>query len=192
MASNLMQLYREAITNTQGTGADLGGAMDRFKNFNASAGFETAVRGATNSARRAFGDNLRDLKGSAVRNGRLNTGFFDEDAGDLYERTQANLDDRISSMAMQSQGQQLEADGRYLGAVQGQQQQYFDLLSGGLDRETAAENAKKQRRASLLGGLASLAGTGLGLLAGGPAGAALGGKLAKSVGGNIIGGSNFG
>lgn len=182
MASNLMQLYREAITNTKGTGANMGGAMDRFKNFDASAGFDTAVRGATDNARRAFGDDIEGLKGSSVRNGRLNTGFFDEDAGRMYERSNANLNNTISQYAMASQGQQMDANSRYLGAQQNQQNQYLDLLSGGIDRETAEENARKQRRASMMSGMMSLAGTAIGAF-GGPAGAAIGGKVGGMLGG---------
>jgi hypothetical protein len=192
MPNNLMQLYQDAIAQSRDSANGLADATDRFKNFDANAGFESAVRGATGRAKRTFDLSLEGLKGSAVRNGRLNTGFFDEDAGRLYEQTQDNLNNTIGQYALQTQGQQLQANQAYLGAGQNQQQQYYDLLSGGLDRETAEGNARKARKASLLGGLASLAGTAIGAFAGGPPGAALGGRFGRSVGGAIAGDASYG
>ena len=180
---SLGEMYHNALLGTQqGGAADLPGAIDRVRNYNAQGALDTYTRAATDRSQLAFRNNLRDLKGSEVRNGRLNTGFFDEDVGQLALDSNRQLNDQIGSRALEASQMQQTNDARYLGAAEQQQQQYFDLLTGGLDREQAEKNRQSQQRSSLLGSLASLGGTAIGFLAGGPPGAGVGG----SVGGNIF------
>lgn len=184
MGTSLGQMYNEALMGSKRTGERvMPDALDRLTNFNAKGALEDFTRGAVDQSQLAFRNNLRDLKGRSVKNGRLNTGFFDEDAGELALDSERNLNNLISQQSINALGMQQTNDARLLGAGENQQQQYLDLLSGGLDREQAEKNRREQRRSSMWGSLAQLGGTAIGFLAGGPAGAALGGKLGGMFGG---------
>ncbi len=184
MGTSLGQMYNEALMGSKKAGERvMPDALDRLTNFDARGSLEGFTRGAADQSRMKFRDDLRDLKGSSVRNGRLNTGFFDEDAGELALDSERNLNNLISQQSIQALGMQQTNDARLLGAGENQQQQYLDLLSGGLDREQAEKNRQEQRRSSMWGSLAQLGGTAIGFLAGGPLGAGIGGKLGGMIGG---------
>jgi hypothetical protein len=196
--ATLGEMYNQALMGAGATGKKvMPEALDRLASFDARDSLAEFTRGATDQSQRAFRSNLNRLKGSSVRAGRLNTGFFDEDAGELALDSQANLNNMISQQSMQALRMQQDNDARYLSAGQQQEQQYFDLLTGGLDREQAERNRRTQQRSSMWSSLASLGGTALGFIAGGPGGAALGGKLGGMLGGakkigNVVPGGNYG
>lgn len=184
--SALARMFEQEVQAARASrGAVLPSAIRRLQDFSAQPALDETIRGAARRARGEFDDALTDLRGASVRSGRLNTGFFDEDAGRLFRRVNENLDNTIAQASLNALGMQQANDARLVGVGQQQEQQFLDLLTGGLDRETAERNARRQSRGSLIRSLASVAGTGLGFFLGGPAGAAVGGSLA----GSMVGGS---
>lgn len=180
--SALARLFDQEIQAARtARGNVLPDAVRRLQTFTAQPALDETIRGAARRARTEFGDALTDLRGASVRTGRLNTGFFDDDAGRLFRRVNENLDNTIAQASITALGMQQANDARLVAAGQQQEQQFLDLLSGGLDREVAERNARRQSRGNALRSLASVAGTGLGFFLGGPAGAALGGSLAGSM-----------
>jgi hypothetical protein len=138
------------------------------------------ARGASADFSRQLGDELGKLRDSSAGGGRLNSGFFDEDQGqvvtELGSRFQADLNRHALDTAGMRQ-RQIEGRGAY---AQNANQDYHDMLAGQLDRETARENARRQQRGAVIGGIAKVAGAAAGSVFG-PVGAAAGAKLAGSV-----------
>lgn len=131
--------------------------------FDPSAAFKTYTSGAIGDFNTNLAKQLQTMTGSAVGAGRLNTGFFDQDQGQLVKDMGTNFANTISQQALNVSGQQ-EADlsrrGNY---ALGTSQNYNDLLSGALDRQTAQQNAKRQQRSSLYGDVAKVAGSAIAL-----------------------------
>lgn len=157
--------------------------LSRAINFDADRSFKEFASGAYGDFQTNLGKELRNLAGRSVGAGRLDTGFFDEDQGEVITSLGRDFQNTIAQGALQTAGlnQQNIADLGNFGNERNDQ--YLSLLSGQLDREQAAKNAKRARKGALTGGLLKLAGAGIGFLAGGPVGAAVGGKLAGSFGG---------
>jgi hypothetical protein len=65
----------------------------------------------------------------------------------------------LASHAMEAAGLKASTLGTAAGYEEGEQQNYYDMLAGQMDRETAAQNARRQQQAGLLGSIGSLAGT---------------------------------
>jgi hypothetical protein len=184
--SALARMFNDEVQAARASrGNVLPDAVRRLQGFDAMPALDATMRGAASRARAEFDDSLMDLRGASVRTGRLSTGFFDEDAGRLFRRVNEGLDNTIASASMNALAMQQANDARLVGVGQQQEQQFLDLLSGGLDRETAERNARRQSRGNALRSLTSLAGAGLGFMLGGPAGAAMGGSMA----GSLFGGS---
>ncbi len=132
-------------------------------------------------------EQLRELAGEAVGAGRLDTGFFDVDRGDILKAGQRQLANRLAQAALEATGlglRNLENIGQF--GLQ-QRQTALDLIAGGLDRATAEENLRRQRRAALFGALGSLGGAAIGTFlapgVGSALGAQLGGTLGSALGG---------
>jgi hypothetical protein len=99
---------------------------------------------ASASFQRELRRQLRDLAGSAVGAGRLNTGFYDEDQGQLVSDLASRYNEAFASRA-------LEAAGMNLGRIQDigrfgerSRNNYLDLIASQLDREEAARNARRR------------------------------------------------
>lgn len=155
--------FDAARADARSTGRDLERTyIDRAKSFDPSKALDDYARGAFGQVSQNISDQLRDLTGRAVGSGRLNTGFFDEDQGEVVNRNLSDFNNQLLSHALDAESmglQNLQSLGSY---AANKQNTYYDLLSGGMDRETAEENARRQREASLFGGLAQLAGTYIG------------------------------
>ncbi len=163
------------------TEAGLQGALD----FNPEEAVTRFGGGFLDEAREGLGEDFESLVGSSVGAGRLRTGFFQRDAGRLFQ----DFNRRVSNAIAQ---QSLEASRQSLVNIQGLQgfgtnllQQQSDVLGGALDRSTAEENARGGGFFSkLAGGILGVAGGALG----GPVGAFVGNK----VGGLLNGGGGGG
>lgn len=139
----------------------------RMGEYSAQPAFEESAQAGMRLLRQPMTEQIEGLRGNQVGRGRLRTGFgFQEEdrmVRDIYNR----FTDQLASRALSAQQLELQARG-----LEG------DLLSGGWDRRTAAQNAKRKRRGGLLGALGGVAG----FAVGGPLGAYLGGKLGGAVG----------
>lgn len=151
-------------------------ALSRSLAFDPSQAVSDFGSGFLDEAREGLGEDFEDLVGSSVGRGRLRTGFFQQDAGRLFQ----DFNRRVSNAIAQ---QSLEASRQNLQNIQGLQRtgsdllgQQVDLLGGAFDRATAEENAG----GGFLRGLATVAGGVGGFLIGGPPGAAAGASVASS------------
>jgi hypothetical protein len=125
-------------------------AFDPTKSIN---DFAKGAYGEVFSSPGGVGDQLTNLKGAAVGAGRLDTGFFDRDQGEVVERGQQDLNSRILGASVQGAGMTLQNNediGQY---GQNVRSRYLDLLSGGIDRAQADANARAQRKSNFWGGL---------------------------------------
>jgi hypothetical protein len=137
--------------------------------------------GFLDEAREGLGNDFEDLVGGSVGSGRLRTGFFQQDAGRLFQ----DFNRRVSNAIAQ---QSLEASRQNLQNIQGLQRtgsdllgQQVDLLGGAFDRATAEENAEG-------GGFGGFLGSAIGFAAGSflpgfgnAAGAAIGKRIGESI-----------
>jgi hypothetical protein len=163
-------------TDRAGTATRRAG-LERSLAFDPSQAVSDFGSGFLDEASENLGNQFEDLVGSSVGRGRLRTGFFQEDAGRLFQ----DFNRRVSNAIAQ---QSLEASRQNLQNIQGLQRtgsdllgQQVDLLGGAFDRATAEENASGGGFGGFLAkGLGFAAGSFLGPL-GGAAGAAIGEKL---------------
>jgi hypothetical protein len=193
-ALDFRQFERENIRRSQdllGSSGTLGGqAENEF--FQRSLGFD-AQQGAVESARGIVGSltpdlqrNLEFARGQAVGRGRLDTGFFDEDRGRLFEDFNTRVANAVAANALQAQRLNLANVGQIGQFGENIQNRFVNLLGGSLDRATAERNAEPPSLfGRLLGAGLSIAGTAVGGSIGGPQGAAVGGAVGREAGGII-------
>ncbi len=131
---------RSTLRDTGGTAtrAGLQGALD----FDPSQAVTQFGQGFLDEAREGLGQDFDSLVGSSVGRGRLRTGFFQQDAGRLFQ----DFNRRVSNAIAQ---QSLEASRQRLQNLQGLQGfganllgQQADVLGGAFDRGVAEENAE--------------------------------------------------
>ena len=139
-----------------------------------------------------FNDQLTRLKGNEVAGGRLDTGFYDEDVGQLYRSTVNDFSNDLARTAVQGAGMEMQ-NNQMIGQF-GQNQQELGLDLGVArrqelinDEREKAERKRRNRRgiAGAIGGV--LGGVG-GFIVGGPAGAAAGYGIGSKVGQGVAGG----
>jgi hypothetical protein len=151
--------------------------LQRSLDFDPSQAVDRFGSGFLDEAREGLGQEFQSLVGGSVGRGRLRTGFFQRDAGRLFQ----DFNRRVSNAIAQ---QSLEASRQSLQNIQGLQRsgsdllgQQIDLLGGAFDRATAEENAQGGGFFSKVAGFAgAAAGSFLGPL-GGAAGKAIGENL---------------
>jgi hypothetical protein len=156
--------------------------LDKATNFDAGESFKEFAGGAYGEFQTNLGKELKNLAGRSVGAGRLDTGFFDEDQGEVITSLGRDFQNTIAQGALQTAGlnqQNIAGLGNFGNE---RNDQYLSLLSGQLDREQAEKNAKRARKGALAGGLLKFAGAGIGFLAGGPIGAGIGAKLGGMAG----------
>lgn len=160
-------LERDAETATS---AGLQGALD----FDPSEAVTRFGSGFLDEAKEGLGEDFESLVGGSVGAGRLRTGFFQRDAGRLFQ----DFNRRVSNAIAQ---QSLEASRQSLINIQGLQgfgsdllRQQTDVLGGAFDRATAEENAQGGGFfGKALGFAAGIAGTALA----GPIGGAIANRI---------------
>ena len=167
--------FGDLLEGTSGGGDIVAGAQERSEAFDPSEAVSEFGSGFLDEAREGLGQEFEGLVGGAVGQGRLRTGFFQRDAGRLFQ----DFNRRVSNaVAMQS----LNAAQLDLQNIQGQSRVGLDLMSqqgdvigGAFDRATAEENAQGGSIfGRVLGGAAGLVLPGVGS----KVGAALGDKIA--------------
>ena len=173
------------------------GATAKYYNdlstFDPTAALNKYASGAWKTAKEGpggFDDTLAKMKGSAVGAGRLDSGYFDQDTGDLYRKTVADYSsdlDRHALDATRMQMQNTEALGQF-----GEDQTGLNLELGSgraeqliNDAREKAERRRKQKRG--IGGLiGGTIGAGIGFFGGGGfQGGLEGWKLGSAAGGSF-------
>lgn len=144
-----------------------------LQDFDPGAAFKEYTEGATRGAKGYLGEELEKLAGTSSAQGRLNTGFYDQDQGELVRNVYGDLNNTIAGAALQTAGMEQSRRGQLLDYGADRTNRYLDLVSGNNDRLTAKRNAEaaKKKKGGILGGLV---GGAIGFATGGPAGAAAG------------------
>lgn len=144
---------------TTAAGAQSSTATGAYNSANASfdpqQAFQTYATGAEGQFNTDLGLQLRNLGGAAVKSGRFDSGFYDEDQGQVVRNVASDFNNKIEQGALTASGQreaQIGQEGQY---ALGEQGMYGDMLSGQQDRETAAQNAQRQARSNFWGSLIS-------------------------------------
>jgi len=166
--------------------------FQRSLGFDAQAAAERSAMGIAGSLSGQLGRNLELARGQAVGSGRLETGFFDEDRGRIFEDFNERLTNAIAQQALQAQSLNLQNLGQIGQFGQNVQNRFVNLLGGSLDRATAEENARRQQGGGLfgqlLGGVIGAAAPGIGSTIGGAIGSGISGLFGG--GGDGGGGAN--
>jgi hypothetical protein len=166
----------------------------RITSFDPTAAINKYATGTWNSmigGPGGFNDQLTRLRGNEVAGGRLDTGFYDEDQGQLYRSTVNDFSNDLSRTAVQGANMEM-ANNQAIGAF-GQQQQGLGLDLGVARREELinnkreADERKRKKKRGIAGAIGGVIGGVGGFLVGGPAGAAAGYGVGSKVGQGIAG-----
>lgn len=185
MTTQAQSAYNGAVTRG---GQAAAGAEDEYlrrsRAFDPYAAAEKSARGQFSMFRDVLNKDVRKLRGEQVGMGRLDTGWAQQDEDELVSDSYDRLNDTIMANANNAASMELShinGMGNYGLQRSGM---FYDLLSGQLDREQAAKNARDSRRGGLWSAIGSIGGAGIGMLAGNPLlGAQLGGYLGGAAGG---------
>jgi hypothetical protein len=138
--------------------------------FDPDAAFRTSAQGAYGDFSRELSKTLRSNRDAEVDAGRFDSGLYSADRGDIMKDLGGQYVNNLNSRALDVAGMRqrgLEDEQSY---SQFQQQDYNDLVTGALDRETADRNSRRQYKASLISGFLQMGGKIGGAAAGGGGG----------------------
>ncbi|MGH3428471.1 MAG: hypothetical protein ACRDQZ_13040 [Mycobacteriales bacterium] len=184
--------YTNAADTAGGTALNEGSQassdyLSRAENFNASDALNTWAQGAWGNVSTALQKQLGDLSGQAVGAGRLNTGFYDEDQGNLIKGVTSNFANQLAQQSLGAASLQSQSDQALGRFGQEQTQTGLDVAQSrreemiNAQREAdARKRAQKRGIGSLIGGVL---GAGTGAFFGGTGGAQLGATVGSSLGG---------
>ena len=104
--------------------------------------FKDYAAGGLAGVKSQLGTELDSLAGKAAGSGRLNTGFYDLDQGDVVRNVYGDYDRGLQQAALQTTGMQQQNNQNLLNYTADKRNTYLDLLTGNMDRATAQKNAK--------------------------------------------------
>jgi hypothetical protein len=179
------ETYKTYLGKATGQEADysLGAERDAYQTmqgYNPEDAYAKYMAGARSQAEDSLGLQLKQLAGQSVGQGRLDTGFYDMDQGDVVRNVWGDYGRTMSGAALQTAGMQTQKNAAMLNYGQDTRNRYFDLLAGGYDRSLAEKNAKDAKKGGFLKTLGKLGGGLLGSVAG-PMGSAFGASLAGRI-----------
>lgn len=158
-------------TGGTATRASLQGQLD----FDPSQAVTEFGSGFLDEAREGLGQDFESLVGGAVGRGRLRTGFFQQDAGRLFQDFNRRVSNAIAQQSLEASRQRL-ANLQGLGAFgTNLLDQQGTLIAGAADLAQGAENAGGGNPFARIGG--ALAGGAAGFFLGGPPGAVAGASV---------------
>jgi hypothetical protein len=125
--------------------------LDEATGFDPRAALQEYGEAAYGDFSKKLTREVGEMGGRAVGAGRLDTGFYDVDQGELVTDLAGQYQRDLSSHALDAAGMNLrriEGVGSY---GQGARNTYLDLLAGERDRQTAERNARRQMWGGLAG-----------------------------------------
>lgn len=144
--------------------------------------FERSAEGAYAGFRDRLNEDIGSLREEQVGTGRLRTGWGTQDEDRLVTRSADRFSSMLADRALQTEQLRYSNLRDRGGYAERQGNTYLDLVSGGLDRAQAEENARRERRGNKARGIGTAIGAvggsfipGIGTKAGGTIGGALGG-----------------
>lgn len=163
-----------------GSVGELTGAVDenigRDLDYDASAALDKYARGAWGSVQEGLQRTLADTRGRSVGAGRFDSGYLDEDQGQVIRGVGNDLSNNIAMQSMNAENLTQDVRGRGEEALWGRTEQ-------AMNDQRDADARKRQKKRGIFGAIGSVLGGVGGFIAGGPAGAAIGGKIGGSIGG---------
>lgn len=163
--------------------------LDQATNFDATEALNTYTQGAWNTIGGQLKRSIADERGRSVGAGRLDTGFYDEDVGDLYRGATDQLTNAVASQSMNALSatqRNTESLGQYgqnmSERATGMTQGMWEVREND-DREE--REAKRRRKRGIGAALGAVAGGVGGFLIGGPGGAYKGATIGSSIGGGF-------
>ncbi|MBA3645287.1 MAG: hypothetical protein H0W63_03845 [Gemmatimonadaceae bacterium] len=161
--------------------------MSQAANFDPQAAINEYARGAWGESQAGMKDELSNLRGRAAGTGRLATGFYDEDAGQVVQNTMKNFGNSMAQTAVQGAQMRQNNTSRLAEYANNKQNMYMDAL---MSRRQELENNKREgderkrrRRRGIAGALGTVAGGALGFVGGGfnPMTAIAGAKAGREI-----------
>jgi len=159
------------------------GYLSRALEFDPSQAVSQYGQGFLDEATEQLGQQYESLTGSATGSGRLRSGFFQRDAGRMFQDFNRRVANAIAAQSMnaaQLSQRNTAGLGAYSQNLYGQQ---IDMIGGALDRSQGEENANQG--GGFGGFLKKAAGTAAGFVGGavaGPVGAYIGNKVGDWIG----------
>lgn len=112
-------------------------AYAQAKAWDPSAAFGQYAEAATGEAGESLKKQLEALAGRSAGMGRIDTGFYDLDQGDVVRDVYGDLNRNLQSKALEVTGMQQQNNFGLLNYGQEARNRYFDLLTGFGDRRYA-------------------------------------------------------
>lgn len=158
------QEYDEGMEGAEGAWDSVSGFKPR--DFNAGAAYKEYAGGVMSDFNKVLGDNVRKMKESGAGAGRLDTGMWEQDTGDVMTETArgfssdlarqalgaASIDSnaigraddlRLRALSTGAQGTSNLQGLRY-GAMESSGNRYLDTLTGATNRQIQKQNAAQQ------------------------------------------------
>lgn len=181
--------HRDAYDRDIGNARNIGNSLTRqyakgVSEYDPRASFRDAVGAAHSRFREDFTDDIRQLRGSNVRRGRLDTGFGFMDEDRLWRDSQDRLQRHTASLALQTGAQEqrrLDSVGNVGVALSGR------AMDASASEYHTAQDRRMQERQNRRSGIGAIIGAGIGA-----AGSVLGGPIGAAIFGlkNMYGGGN--
>jgi hypothetical protein len=185
--------------DTAGAGATASGTAAQDQYLKTAQGFDPTAAiqkyagaqwdQAINDPNQGLKRQLSDLGGRAVGAGRLDTGFYDQDQGQVINDVTKTFGNQVAGTAVEG-AKMGQENNQNLGAY-GERQSQLGLDVAGsryseLQQKAADDAARARSKKRGIGGMIGGAlGAGAGFLTGGPAGIATGYKIGSSIGGGF-------
>jgi hypothetical protein len=137
-------------------------AVTDLAKFDPQASLNTYATGAWDSILNQAGgmkDQLRDLAGSSVGAGRVDSGLFDEDRGEVMNRGMESFGSALAQQGMNAASLRASTLNSAAGFQEEEQNRYLELVRAGMDDDTARQNARAAARAGTWGAIGQIAGT---------------------------------
>jgi hypothetical protein len=156
-----LQRLKSLESDTASWGDD---AVSNAIEFDPSAAVNQYAQGAWDSTSIDLGKTLDMLRGQAVGAGRLDTGLFDYDQGEVMKEALNRFTAQLSQQSMNAAGLQNQNNAMLLNFLNSREGAINEGYAGMLDYETGMANAKGQSKSGLYGALGQLGGSAIGML----------------------------
>ncbi len=143
--------------------------------FDASQSLNTYAKGAWGSISEGLDEELRSLEDRSGNAGRFNSGFYDQDQGDIYKSGLRHFGDAVAQQAPAVLRMQEDHDNERYGRAQS----LYEMDENDYRDE---EERKRKRRSGIGSAIGGLLGAGVGAFAG-PIGAGVGARVGAGIGG---------
>lgn len=173
---------RRRRTGSYGAVPAVQGAQDESinddLNYDASAALDKYARGSFATVSQGLNQQLEKLRGSSVGAGRFDSGYFDQDTGEVARNVYGDFTNNLAQQSMNAENltQNVRGRGEDLLLARSEQVQNDS-------REEAAR--RRQKRSGIGSAIGSVLGGVGGAFLGGPWGASVGAQLGGSVGGSF-------